>query len=295
MEGEKIRVGTSGWSYPSGKGRWTDLFYPERVRDELYFYSRIFNTVEVNSTFYRPIPFQVAKSWLRRVPSDFEFTIKLWNRFTHPMMGEEAGEREYDLFKSGVDPIVEGGKFGCLLIQFPPSFAYSPQSVEKLCHILNKFASYRKVVELRNRTWSDSMDDTIRILKEMDASLVYIDEPKFRSSIRQELKPSGEILYIRFHGRNREKWWNHENAEERYDYLYSIDELKPFAVEIRKIAESGSIKSIYVFFNNHPRGQAPANALMMKNLLNIESKAPLYEKFLDSFPILREILSVEQG
>lgn len=291
---KKIRVGTSGWSYPSGKGRWTEIFYPVNLRDELHYYSSIFNTVEVNSTFYRPVSPHVARSWIRRVPSDFEFTIKLWNRFTHPMMREDnaqISDKDYDLFRKGIDPIVESGKFGCLLLQFPPSFAFTTQSIEKLCTILDKFRTYRKVIELRNRTWSDNMQQTLNILKENYTSLVYIDEPKFKSSIEQELNPSGEILYIRLHGRNRQKWWKHEDAEERYDYLYSVEELKPIAEKIKIIGKSPSVKTVYVFFNNHPRGQAPANALMMKNLLGFQLPTSLHDSFLNSYPMLRDMLS----
>src|SRR5262245_50324235 len=116
------RVGTSGWSYPpnTGAGTWTGVFYPFRKTDELKFYSRYFNTVEVNSTFYRPCSPKAAENWAARTPDNFEFTVKVWQVFTHSR--EPWSQADLDEFRAGLRPLAESRKLGCLLLQFPASF-----------------------------------------------------------------------------------------------------------------------------------------------------------------------------
>ena len=122
-------IGTSGWSYPKGEGTWNGYFYPPGTRDELEYYSRFFNTVEINSSFYRPPNPGIAANWVKRVPEGFLFAVKLWQKFTHPKMYEAAtGEvaaisaGDVDLFRSGIEPLARSGKLGAILAQFPPSF-----------------------------------------------------------------------------------------------------------------------------------------------------------------------------
>ena len=124
-----LYIGTSGWSYPRGEGTWRGHFYPTGKVDELEYYSQFFSTVEINSSFYRPPNPAHARNWVKKVPSDFLFTIKLWQKFTHPRMYQQATGREatisqedVDLFQRGIDPLVKESKLGALLAQFPPSF-----------------------------------------------------------------------------------------------------------------------------------------------------------------------------
>ncbi len=134
-----IRVGTSGWSYPSGKGTWNGVFYPAGAKgrsrahgkfDELAFYAEHFDTVEINSSFYRTPTPETAKAWADRTPRDFEFSLKLFQKFTHPEMfhkatGEdpwELGQKDVDAFRAALDPLASANKLGALLAQFPPSF-----------------------------------------------------------------------------------------------------------------------------------------------------------------------------
>ncbi|MCZ7625500.1 MAG: DUF72 domain-containing protein [Candidatus Methylomirabilis sp.] len=95
------------------------------------------------------------------------------------------------------------------------------------------------------------------------------------------------MLYLRFHGRNREKWRQHEIAEERYDYLYSEAELQPFAEKVREIAAAGESK-IVIFFNNHVRGQAPANALMMARQIGLPPTATVRAELAKAFPAITD-------
>ncbi len=114
------------------------------------------------------------------------------------------------------------------------------------------------------------------------AGWAFIDMPEFKTTIKQELEPQ-KLMYLRFHGRNREKWRKHETTGERYDYLYSEDELEPFAKKVREIAATGGSK-ILIYFNNHVRGQAPANALMMARQIGMPATATVSEEFVKAFP-----------
>ena len=297
-----VRVGTSGWSYPSGKGRWNGIFYPAtRSRrlgtdnfDELRFYSDHFNTVEVNSTFYgQPRP-DVTRGWAARTPSGFEFSVKLYQKFTHPKMFRETAQKgapgsggalldllaqvtqpDIDDFRAGIDPLANAGKLGALLAQFPPSFKDSPASRDYLMHLLQAFHGYPLAVELRHRSWSDAMPDTLALLNAFGAAFVQIDEPKFRLSIRQNYLPNvTSFYYMRLHGRNAAQWWHHDKAEDRYDYLYSATELREFS-DIAGAANA-LVKKSYLYANNHFAAKAVTNAVMLKAQLGqpLESEYP---------------------
>src|SRR3954463_12437823 len=178
-----LRIGTSGWSYPAGTGpgSWTGLFYPLARTDELKFYSRYFNTVEINSTFYRPCSPKTAESWASRTPDNFEFTVKVWQQFTHGKGAWTAAELEE--FKAGILPLAEASKVGCLLFQFPASFRNTPEAMERLKRLLGAFEEFPRAVELRHRSWSDATTP----LAAAGAFPAFIDEPKFKDSIRQDL------------------------------------------------------------------------------------------------------------
>ncbi|MFC1906369.1 DUF72 domain-containing protein [Chloroflexota bacterium] len=266
----KLYIGTSGWSYPKGEGRWTGYFYPTEKINELEYYSQFFNTVEINSSFYRPPNPRYVYNWVRRVPQDFLFTVKLWQKFTHPKMYKEATGKEavvspqdIDIFKSSINPLVKYDKLGALLAQFPPSFKNDSFGQQILHAVSRAFGQYRLAVELRHRSWSDD-ENTAQLLKENDVTWVQIDEPKFKSSIAQELPITSDMAYFRFHGRNAETWWTGNN-ETRYKYLYSIEEIDELVDKVKTAA--GQTKLLFASFNNHWRGYAPRNAVdMMKSL-----------------------------
>jgi uncharacterized protein YecE (DUF72 family) len=270
-----VRVGTSGWSYPTGEGKWTGVVYPPGTKSELgYYAANLFNTVEVNVSFYRLIPPATARAWARITPPEFEFAVKAWQKFTHPNMHakaagkvEEVTPADLEKFRAGLTPLAEAGKLGVVLLQFPPSFYASTRNVETLGMLLDGLADYPLAVELRHRSWSERKAETRSLLDGHRATWVVIDEPKFQSSVRQKVEPLGEMLYLRLHGRNAAKWWKHERAEERYDYLYSETELRPFAERLRKIRAESPLRRAFVFFNNHARGQAVQNARMLLKML----------------------------
>jgi len=280
---DALRIGTSGWSYPpsSGPGSWTGLFYPLSRTDELKFYSRYFNTVEINSTFYRPAASKTAEGWARRTPDDFQFTVKMWQHFTHKK-GEWTRE-ELEEFKTGIAPLFEANKLGCLLLQFPASFRRTPENSDRLKLLLDEFAAYPKAVELRHRSWDEAAD----MLKSFEAVPAFIDEPKFHDSIRQDLELSaGRLLYLRFHGRHFEKWWKHEHRNERYDYLYTREELQPYVVRLQSVLENKDVRRAFIFFNNHPAAKAVVNAAMMRASLGVPVTTELPDRLKATYPEL---------
>jgi uncharacterized protein YecE (DUF72 family) len=274
-EQAKMYIGTSGWSYPKGEGRWTGYFYPTGKINELEYYSQFFNTVEVNSSFYRPPNPGYVYNWVRRVPKDFLFTVKLWQKFTHPKMYKEAtGEeaaislQDVDIFKRSIEPLLKGDKLGALLAQFPPSFRNDSFGQRVLTAVSRIFGQYRLAVELRHRSWSDD-PDIAELLREHNVAWVQIDEPKFKSSIAEELPLTSDMVYFRFHGRNAETWWTGD-SETRYKYLYSAEEIRELADRVR--ATAGQTGLMFVLFNNHWRGYSPLNAVDMKKSLQLPSR-----------------------
>ena len=308
-----VRIGTSGWNYPSGKGTWNGIFYPlpedrERGFDELRFYAERFNTVEVNSTFYGQPRANAALGWAKRTPPDFEFAVKLYQKFTHPnMTGRPAQGRpersravtidqtaisqaDVDAFKGGIEPLAAAGKLGPLLIQFPFSFRHSSEAADYLRWLLHAFHDYSLAVELRHRSWSDAQQETNALLDEHRASFVQIDEPKFESSIRQDLSAGkSEIYYVRFHGRNAREWWDHAESEDRYNYFYSDEELAPIANKAR-IARDIK-KKVYLLMNNHFSAQSVANATTLKKMLNEPITGKMTAEFVERFPDLAGVVS----
>ena len=314
-----LRIGTSGWSYPTGKGTWNGLFYPAtrskrdgtKDFDELRYYAEHFDTVEVNSTFYgQPRP-QVTRSWAERTPPGFEFSVKVYQKFTHPKMFKEAAlksvrgeaaenplldllaqvtQSDLDDFRRGIDPLASAGKLGALLAQFPPSFKDSPQSRDYLAGLLRAFADYPVAVELRHRSWSDAIADTLTLLNASGAAWVQIDEPKFRFSIRQNYLPNVTgFYYMRLHGRNVGQWWHHEKSEDRYNYLYSAAELQEFS-DVAGAAKA-LVKKSYLYTNNHFAAKSVVNAVMLKAQLGEPIDGEYPETLVDAYQELETALA----
>jgi uncharacterized protein YecE (DUF72 family) len=288
-----IRIGTAGWSYPTGEGRWTGIFYPsDRKVDPLEFYATFFDTVEVNSTFYRPVQPNVARSWARKTPENFRFAIKLYQKFTHPKMFEEATgsaalirAEDFAAFKESIDPITEAEKLGPLLAQFPPSFKQDTATLAYLEELARRFSDYQLVVELRHKSWTED-DQVAELLGAHHVSWVRIDEPKFATSVGQ-VPQTGPVGYFRFHGRNAQDWWRGDR-ETRYNYLYSPREQSQLAEQITEVA--GRASDIHVAYNNHYRAKAVANGLQMKLMLGQEIPAEVPAPMLAEYPDLAELL-----
>jgi uncharacterized protein YecE (DUF72 family) len=295
-----LRIGTSGWNYPSGNGTWAGIFYPpkrgrDRGFDELAYYAEHFDTVEINTTFYGQPRAKVAQTWADRTPPDFEFSLKLYRKFTHPDAPGllQIDNAEIDEYRRGLEPLANAGKIGALLAQFPPSFKQSPQSQAYLDGLLQRFHDYPMAVELRHRSWSDDFTTTLSLLNARGAALTQIDEPKFNLSIRQNQLPNvTSFYYMRLHGRNAAQWWKHDKSEDRYNYLYSADELKPIG-ETAKAARQ-LVKKFYLYFNNHFAAKAVLNAVMIKNQLGEPITGQYPKAFIDAYPHVAGILAGDQ-
>jgi uncharacterized protein YecE (DUF72 family) len=311
-----LRIGTSGWSYPTGNGTWNGLFYPAtrskrdgtKDFDELRFYAEHFDTVEVNSTFYGMPRADVARQWVARTPTGFEFSLKLYQKFTHPKMFREAAlktapgaegslldaltevtQSDIDDFRAGNDPLASAGRMGALLAQFPPSFKDTPASRDYLAALLRAFHDYPVAVELRHRSWSDALGDTLSLLNGFGAAFAQIDEPKFRFSIRQNYLPNVKsFYYMRLHGRNAAQWWTHGKSEDRYNYLYPASELREFSDVIG--AARRLVKKSYLYTNNHYSSKSVVNALMVKAQLGEPIEGEYPPALIRKYPELEEML-----
>ena len=297
-----IKVGTSGWSYPSGEGTWKGIFYPAKKPkgfNELAFYAEHFDTVEVNSSFYRVPAVETTAGWARRTPDAFDFSLKLYQKFTHPEMflkatGADPGDldrRDVDEFRTAIDPLARAGKLGALLAQFPASFKNEPSSRGYLEWLLRAFKDYALAVELRHRSFSENPVEAMQLLAEYGAALVQIDEPKFRDSIRQNRRPNVKtIYYMRLHGRNAAEWWKHEKSEDRYNYLYSSAELDPIVEDVEEA--SREVKKTYVYANNHFSAKSVANAATIRNKLGQPLPGDYPDAFAERYPDLKGMVKV---
>ena len=302
-----VRIGTSGWSYPTGEGTWNGIFYPPKGRrprgsgkfDELTFYAEHFDTVEVNSSFYRIPSVQTTKSWAQRTPKPFEFALKLYQKFTHPEMFEKAtgadpldlDQKDVDEFRTAIEPLAAAGKLGALLAQFPASFKNETNTRGYLEWLLERFREYDLAVELRHRSWSDDPVETLQLLGAFGAAWVQIDEPKFRSSIRQNLLANVDTFYyLRLHGRNAAQWWKHEKSEDRYNYLYSAEELKPIGEAVEEA--SREVKKAYVYANNHFSAKSVTNAAILKYQLGQDIPGEYPEEMVREYPELKGIVKI---
>lgn len=282
-----IRVGPAGWAYKD----WRGIVYPKkrpRGFDELSYIAQYFDTVEINSSFYGPPKPATAKKWEETVGHNhaFRFTAKLFHSFTHERKPTPNDEKE---FKDGIAPLVEGGRLGALLIQFPWSFKSSPENREYLIGLQKRFHEYPLVVEVRHASWLD--EQILDLLSELGVGICNIDQPLFHRSVRPAAHVTGAIGYVRLHGRNYKQWFSKEaDVRERYDHLYSLDELDPWVTRAKRVAEDAT--DTYVVTNNHNIGKAVVNALEISSILKrgpIAVPPPL----LNSYPELQEFSRAE--
>ena len=313
----EVRIGTSGWSYPSGKGRWNGLFYPATRSkragtdqfDELRFYAEHFDTVEVNTTFYGQPRAEITRGWAARTPPGFDFSLKLYQKFTHPKMFKEAAlksapgsegplldllaqvtQADIDDFRAGIDPLASAGKIGAVLAQFPPSFKDSPEARDYVAQLLRAFAEYPVAVELRHRSWSDAIGETLSLLNAFGAAWVQIDEPKFQFSIRQNYLPNVTgFYYMRLHGRNAAQWWRHDKSEDRYNYLYTAGELREFSETAGAAKEL--VKKSYLYTNNHFSSKSVVNAVMLKAQLGQPIEGEYPDTLVDAYPEIAPLVT----
>ncbi len=248
-----IRIGCSGWDYRD----WADVFYKCADESKLQAYSRIFNTAEINSTFYSYPQPGIVLGWARYTAQDFKFAVKLNRLITHEKMLDISKGVEDDLrrFCELIRPLQEAGKLACILIQLPPGMKFRKDRIEEFLKILPSDLHF--ALEYRNETWLT--DEAHRLLTDYNVAAVAVDEPLLPPKARL----TSDIAYVRWHGRGKKMWYN---------YHYSRDEL---AVWIPKLKEISQNADIYGYFNNHYHGYAPENCidvLEMLGMVTLEQK-----------------------
>jgi uncharacterized protein YecE (DUF72 family) len=283
----KIRVGPAGWSYPD----WAGYVYPKpkpKAFHEAEYLAQFFETIEINTSFYSPIRPEHAKLWIERVATNphFMFTAKLWQRFTHDPRATAADEKEV---RAGFDVLRNAGKLGAVLLQFPFSFHRTRETVAYLGAVLKKFADYPLVVEVRHATWN--VPEVFDLLRESDAGFCNIDQPLIGRSMRPSAETTAPVGYVRLHGRRYDTWFSDDAMiprHERYNYLYSEEELQPWAERAAKVAET--TREVYVITNNHYQGKGVVNALELISLL-MGAKVKVPEPLRERYPELEKIAS----
>jgi uncharacterized protein YecE (DUF72 family) len=270
-----ILVGTSGFRYTD----WRETFYPGSLkeRDFLGFYEQHFPVVEINYTYYAMPGLKTMASLAGRTKPGFKFCIKAHRSMTHDIVQNEVtGYHDetgkiFEAFKGALAPIISEGKLGCVLIQFPWKFKPSQASFDYVLHSKDCLEGLPVVIEFRSNEWV--REETFRFLKSEGVGFCCVDEPRLRGLMPPITVVTSSIGYVRFHGRNKAKWYAHETVSDRYDYLYSREELSEWVPKVKSISENA--KETYVFFNNCYAGYAPANALMMMEMLKPSPEDPL--------------------
>jgi len=290
----RVRIGTAGWSYKD----WEGIFYPSGMQHRklhpLEYLARFFDTTEINTSFYGPIKAQLAKVWCRKVAAvnpNFLFTAKLYRAFTHspnavmeptsaasirPTDEDESRTRE------GLDVLATEGKLGALLIQFPVSFKNTSLNREYLDRLLRQFIEYPCVVEVRDSSWDNA--ETLAAFAQKNVAFCNIDQPVIGRSLAPTEHVTAPIAYVRLHGRNYDQWFDSDNRNDRYNYLYSEKELAGWKERIENVAEKA--QTTYVITNNHFESKAGVNALELKAMIT-GKRVPAPPTLVKKYPELR--------
>lgn len=273
---------------------WEGIVYPPPRRgfDRLGLLASLFDTNEINSTFYRiPAP-SMTRDWARRVAHNpkFLFTAKLYRGFTHE---RNATSEDAKAVRAAMESLANAGQLGCLLVQVPMSFHATPDNRRALGAIFQDFSAFPLVAEFRHFSWDSS--ETIRLLEDAGVGFANIDQPRLKGNLPATAHVTGPVAYYRFHGRNAARWFGPDTSnEERYDYLYSKRELEPWVERIREGAARRPEANAYAVMNNHFRGQAVANALELQQMLTGEIReAP--ETLRETYPAIARVTAPLPG
>jgi uncharacterized protein YecE (DUF72 family) len=279
---DRIRVGPAGWSYRDWVG---PVYPPGRTVDGLRTIARRFDAIELNSSFYRVPCERLVESWAKRIEElpRFLFTVKVLQRFTHALEGTRDEARD---FIRAFRPLEEAGRLGAFLIQFPWSFADTPENRRHIERLGLWFEDVPAAVEVRHGSWNER--SAIEAIAAAGLAFCNIDQPAIGVSIPPtEHATTPALGYIRLHGRNRANWFRRDaGRDERYDYLYTGAELAEWRDRAARLAEK--VDRLFIITNNHFRGQALVNALQLRSLLE-GRKVEVPRELAAAYPVLREI------
>ncbi|HSD71157.1 MAG TPA: DUF72 domain-containing protein [Thermoanaerobaculia bacterium] len=278
------RVGTAGWMYKD----WEHIVYPPPRRgfDRLGFMASLFDTNEINSTFYRIPPASMARDWARRVAHNprLLFTAKLYRGFTHDR--NATGEDEKAV-RDAMGALASAGRLGAVLVQVPMSFHATEENRSRLEGIFARFGAFPLAAEFRHFSWDTP--ETLRFLEDRSVGFVNIDQPRLKGNLPATAYVTSAVAYYRFHGRNASKWFGPDTSnEERYDYLYREKELAPWVERIREGRARRPDANAFAVMNNHFRGQAVANAIQLQQMLTGENRA-VPESLAAAYPALASV------
>jgi uncharacterized protein YecE (DUF72 family) len=245
---DNILLGTSGWSYRE----WVGPFYTEKDKSLLQAYTRVFKTVEVDSTFYRYPSKGTVMGWAKYSPEGFVYTAKLPKLITHEKRLDlsQGVKEDLEKFIELMEPLWLVGKLGCLLIQLPPQYAYEPKELEDFFKVLPSHVKF--AVEFRDLSWM--REETWTLLEKYKVAYAVVDEPL----LPPEVRFTASFAYFRWHGKGGRPWYN---------YRYSGEELKPWVPKVKEAAEK--VKTLYGYFNNHYHGYAVENCLQVLEMLGV--------------------------
>jgi len=301
----KLLFGTAGFQYPDWKGKVYPADVKKKYGHELSYLARYFDLCEINTSFYGPLKPQSAKSWCDHVSAenpDFQFTAKLTQVFTHApdakKTSSSAGTIKYtkkdvEEARAGFAPLQDAGRLGAIILQFPISYKFKESKGKEtepvygnwdhVLDVLNLFKEYPLAVEFRDASWNDEW--VIKELAARQVAFCNIDQPRLGNSLDGTQYVTAPFAYIRLHGRNYKKWFSAKNRDERYDFLYTGEQLERIEKRVREMSEKA--EKTFVVANNHPQGQAAVNALQLKSMLTGKKvRAP--ELLVKAYPELKE-------
>jgi uncharacterized protein YecE (DUF72 family) len=279
-----ILIGCSGWSYDD----WVGKFYPLKLAgkkgDWFSYYAQFFQTVEINSTFYRPPGELQVQSWIRKCRNlpGFEYSVKVPQLVTHKALVEADLERAIfwaaSFEKNCVKPLAESGLLGGVLLQLSTYFKNESSSLDMLKDVLDALShqDYDYAVEFRHNSWlgesrKEIDPEALEVLSGRNVATVLVDGPGLQLS--REMNANDHV-YVRFHGRNCDIWYKEGKEDDhrldRYDYLYRQEQLAPWVPCISQADLKAS--KVRAYFNNHARSKSVRNAFMLMDMLGIDHK-----------------------
>ncbi len=289
-EPPSLRIGTAGWAYKD----WEGVVYPSEIarrkQHPLEYLAQFVDVIEINTSFYGHIRPELAKLWCLKVASvnpNFLFTAKLHRSFTHSPLAVMEGtsaktirptDEDEMLAKDGLNALAAERKLGALLIQFPISFKNTEENREYLETLLRQFIEYPRVVEVRHASWNS--EETLAYFVQRNVAFCNIDQPLLGKSLGATQHVTSGTGYVRLHGRNYEQWFDSDNRNDRYNYLYSLAELEGWKNRALHIARKSQVT--FVVANNHFQGKAVVNALQLKHLVTgkpVKAPGPLLERY----------------
>lgn len=292
---QSILVGPAGWSYQDWKAAAYPTPRPQGFHEASYL-AHYFPLIEINSSFYRPLRPELSHLWAKKVESipQFQFTAKMYHVFTHERI---LNRDDVKSFQNGLAPLLEAGRLGAVLMQFPQSFRVTKENRQYLLRLRRAFRGFPLVAELRNADWNQAAP--LRQFSDDEIGFANVDQPQVPHSMPPTAHATSSVGYFRLHGRNYQEWWTSSNSsyvphglttpQTRYNYLYSAKQLESWCHRIRSVSRRTA--KTFVVTNNHFRGKSLVNALQLMNMV-LGRRVNVPPKLLTTYP---ELVSIAEN